>query len=120
MKRIRHAGRVTVAEPVGPPIPHRMVRDAHAAGTRAVEQMRVDRWHDRLADLVTSSPEARAALAALTPEPVLAGDADPATCTHTQASTADVLPYDDPAKVWRCDACGLLHRWTDGQLVPVP
>jgi len=31
-------------------------------------------------------------------------------CPHSSSSGIDETPLDDPAKVWRCDQCGWLHR----------
>lgn len=50
-----------------------------------------------------------------------------ASCEHSSATGIDQATVTDPAKIWRCDECGLLHRWRargDGtagatELVPV-
>jgi hypothetical protein len=32
-------------------------------------------------------------------------------CTHESGEGIDKVPSTDPRKVWRCDACGWLHRF---------
>jgi hypothetical protein len=98
--------------------------DLTESAADAIARARTPLWQNRLQHMVDMSPEASAAMAKLGAQltaaeaPDRGASADPETCAHPQASSADELGYTDPAKVWRCDSCGLLHRWTDGQLVP--
>jgi len=34
-------------------------------------------------------------------------------CTHESGTGVDCAPSGDPDKLWRCDGCGLLHRWAE-------
>lgn len=124
---VQHRGRVTLrTAPPGPMAQRRQQRlaDLTESAADAIARARTPMWERRLQHLVDVSPEASAAMARLGAQlaaveaPVRGATADEATCAHPQASSADELGYTDPAKVWRCDSCGLLHRWTDGQRVP--
>lgn len=39
-------------------------------------------------------------------------------CTHGSATGIDTTPLSDPAKVWRCDHCGLRWREDGGPILP--
>lgn len=124
---VQHRGRVTVrTPPPGPMTQRRQLQHAELteSAADAVARARTPLWQRRLQTMVDQSPAAAAAMAKLGAEfaaieaPDRGATTDQATCAHPQASSADDLGYTDPAKVWRCDSCGLRHRWTNGQLVP--
>jgi hypothetical protein len=122
---VQHRGRVTVR--TGQPRPSRrdkLLAGAAESASTAIAEARAPIWQNRLQGLVDYSPEAAEAMRRLGAQleaaeaPDRGATTEQATCRHPQASSADELPYSDPAKVWRCDSCQLLHRWTDGQMVP--
>lgn len=119
-KRVQHRGRVTEARRVPAPVDAAAgLRESARAG---LARARVRDAGHRLQQLVDVSPEAAAAFQRVAGMfGVAPGDddqvvaevhVDPASCSHGSASGIDMTPPSDPAKVWRCDACGLLHRWT--------
>lgn len=121
---VQHRGRVTIRTAGPGPMTQRRHQQMEAlteSAADAIARSRVPLWQRRLQAMIDVSPAAAAAAAQLgasMAEPAPAGTAAQMTCPHSQASSADELPYSDPAKTWRCNSCGLVHRWTDGRLVP--
>lgn len=122
-KVVQHSGRTTTTKPQQQIVAahgfgHDLTEATHTAVARA--QMRTATG--RLQQLVDFSPEAAAAMRRIAtvlapapdeqPEFEMHVPIDPSDCSHDSASGIDMTA--GPDKVWRCDLCGWLHRWTPG------